>query len=111
MNLAGKTRDQLDTLLVHKSRSELIDLIHSLVTVEILLKPADIAARSCVNKRAILRDIRDGKFGDYYCRAENSIAVPASGVNQWRRRFLVPVNAAAKSANGSDTESRKPSHV
>jgi len=28
----------------------------------------------------VLRDIRDGKFGDYYCRAENSIAIPISGV-------------------------------
>ena len=37
-----------------------------------------------------LRDIREGKFGDYFCRAENSIAVPSSGVNEWRRRFLVP---------------------
>ena len=95
MTLAGRTREQLDTLLAHKSRSELIDLIHSLVTVEILLKPADIAARSCLNKRAVLRDIRDGKFGDYYCRAENSIAVPASGVNQWRRSFLVPATTEA----------------
>jgi hypothetical protein len=90
MNLRGKTREQLETALAHKSRSELIDLIHSLVTVEQLLKPAEIAARSCLNKRAILRDIRDGKFGDYYCRAENSIAVPASGVNKWRSNFRVP---------------------
>jgi hypothetical protein len=65
-------------------------LIYSLVTVEQLLKPAEIAARSCLNKRAVLRDIRDGKFGDYYCRAENSIAVPASGVNKWRSNFRVP---------------------
>jgi hypothetical protein len=92
MNLAGRTREQLDTLLAHKSRTELIDLIHSLATVEILLKPSEIAARSCLNKRAVLKDIRDGKFGDYYCRAENSIAVPASGVNRWRRSFRVPVN-------------------
>jgi hypothetical protein len=90
MNLHGKTREQVETALAHKSRSELLDLIHSLVTVEQLLKPAEIAARSCLNKRAILRDIRDGKFGDYYCRAENSIAVPASGVNQWRSQFRVP---------------------
>jgi hypothetical protein len=67
----------------------LIDLIFSLVTVEQLLKPAEIAARSCLNKRAVLRDIRDGKFGAYYCRAENSIAVPASGVNEWRNNFRV----------------------
>ena len=92
MKLAGKTREQLETALAHKSRSELIDLVHSLVTVEQLFKPAEIAARSCLNKRAVLRDIRDGKFGDYYCRAENSIAVPASGVNQWRNRFRVRPN-------------------
>jgi hypothetical protein len=90
MKLHGKTREQLEAALTHKSRSELIDLIHSLVTVEQLLKPSEIAARSCLNRRAVIRDIRDGKFGDYYCRAENSIAVPASGVNQWRRRFRVP---------------------
>ena len=92
MHLRDKSRDQIEAALTHKSRAELIDLIYSLVTVEPLLKPAEIAARSCVNKRAVLRDIREGKFGDYFCRAENSIAVPASGVNQWRRRFLVPTN-------------------
>jgi hypothetical protein len=93
MHLDGKTRQQLEVVLRHKSRSELIDLIHSLVSVEQLLKPAEIAARSCLNKRAVLRDIRDGKFGDYYCRAENSIAIPVSGVNKWRNRFRVPANA------------------
>jgi hypothetical protein len=92
MNLRGKTREQLEGALQHKSRSDLIDLIYSLVTVEQLLKPAEIAARSCLNKRAVLRDIRDGKFGDYYCRAENSLAVPLSGVNKWRSTFRVPGN-------------------
>jgi hypothetical protein len=92
VNVHGKTREQLELLLRHKSRSELISLIHSLATVEQLLKPAEIAARSCLNKRAVLRDIRDGRFGDYYCRAENSIAVPASGVNKWRNTFRVPAN-------------------
>lgn len=90
--LHGKTREQIEATLAGKSRAELFDVIHSLATVEQWFKPAEIAARSCVNKRAVLRDIRDGKFGDYFCRAENSIAVPASGVNQWRRRFLVPTN-------------------
>lgn len=92
MNLRGKTREQLEGALRHKSRSELIDLIHSLVSVEQLLKPAEIATRSCLNKRAVLRDIRDGKFGDYFVRAENSICVPASGVNHWRDRFRVRPN-------------------
>ena len=91
MNLAGKTREEIERRLAGKSRSDLLDIIHSLATVEQMLKPAEIAARSCLNKRAVLRDIRDGKFGDYYCRAENSIAVPASGVNQWRNSFSVSV--------------------
>jgi hypothetical protein len=90
MNLRGKSREQLETALAHKSRAELLDLIYSLLTVEPLLKPSEIAARSCLNKRVVLRDIRDGKFGDYYCRAENSLAVPVSGVNKWRRTFRVP---------------------
>jgi hypothetical protein len=90
MNLSGKSYEQVTAAVAHKSRRELIDLIYSLVTVEQLLKPSEIAARSCLNKRAILRDIRDGKFGDYYCRAENSIAVTASGVNKWRSNFRVP---------------------
>ena len=90
MNLRGKSREQIEATLANRSRAELLDLIFSLVTVEQLLKPAEIAARSCLNKRAVLRDIREGKFGDYYCRAENSIAIPASGVNAWRRTFCVP---------------------
>ena len=89
-NLGGKTLEQLEVALADMSRSQLIGLIHSLVTVEQLLKPSEIAARSRLNKRAVLRDIRDGKFGDYYCRAENSLAVPLSGVNKWRRTFRVP---------------------
>ncbi len=91
MNLRGKTREEIEAKLANKSRAELLDLIFSLITVEQLFKPTEIAARSCLNKRAVLRDIREGKFGDYYCRAENSIAVPASGVNAWRRAFSVPV--------------------
>jgi hypothetical protein len=90
--LTGKTREELDRILTNKSRSELLDIIFSLTTVEQLLKPAEIAARAKLNKRAVLRDIRDGKFGEYFCRAENSIAVPASGVNKWLRRFLVRPN-------------------
>ena len=98
MNLRGKTREQLEVALRHKSRPELIDLIHSLLTVEQLLKPAEIASRSCLNKRAVLRDIRDGKFGDYFCRAENSIAIPVSGVNKWRSNFRVPAKSNQEAA-------------
>jgi hypothetical protein len=90
MNLCGKTREEIENALASRSRSELLDIIFSLTTVEQWFKPAEIAARSRLNKRLVLRDIRAGKFGDYFCRAENSLAVPASGVNQWRNNFRVP---------------------
>ena len=99
MNLVGKTREQIRAALASKTREELLDMICSLATVEQLYKPAQIASLSCVNKRAVLRDLRDGKFGEYYCRAENSVAIPSSGVNAWRRRFLVPVKG-----NGADAQ-------
>jgi hypothetical protein len=90
MNVRGKTREEIERPLADRSRPELLDLIFSLVTVEQLFKPSEIVARSCLNKRAVLRDIRDGKLGDYFVRAENSIAVPASGVNAWCENFRVP---------------------
>jgi len=45
VKLRGKTREQLESALAHKSRSELVDLIYSLIAVEQLLKPAEIGAR------------------------------------------------------------------
>ena len=98
MNFAGKTREQIEVALANKSRSDLLDIIYSLSTVEQWFKPSEIAVRSRVNKRRVLQDIRAGRFGDYFCRAENSIAVPASGVNEWRRSFRVQVSCGREKA-------------
>ena len=91
MNLRGKSREQLEAALAHISRAELLDLLYSLLTVELLLRPSQIASRVGLNKRSVLRDIRAGRFGDYFVRAQNSICVP-SGVNQWLNRFRVRPN-------------------
>ena len=53
MNLRGKTRDQIERELANKSRSELLDVIFSLATVEQWFKPSEIAARSCMAHRRI----------------------------------------------------------
>ena len=98
MNLRDKTREQLEVTLRHKSRSELIDLIHSLVSFEQLFKPSEIASRAGLNKRSVLRDIRAGKFGPYFVRSENSICVPASGIQQWLNRFRVRPNTNQEGA-------------
>lgn len=92
MNLAGRSREEIETALKNRSRADLLDLIYSLTTVEFVLRPSDIAARSAINKRAVLRDLRDGKFPRYFLRAANSILVPLSSVNAWRRRFEVTTN-------------------
>jgi hypothetical protein len=67
-----KLRDQLEEDCLtqaperrHLQNRRLVENLHD----ELLLKPTEIAERSCLNKRAVLRDIRDGKFGDYFCRA------------------------------------------
>ena len=79
--------------LAGKTRTELIDIIASMATVEQHFKPGDIATRSAMKKRTILADIHAGKFGgEYYKRAENQITVSASGVNAWRRDFRVIVD-------------------
>jgi hypothetical protein len=92
MNLSGKSREEIDRALARNTRTQLIDLIFSLATVEQHYKPAEIAARSAMRKRTVLADIHAGKFGgEYYKRAENQLTVSASGVNAWRRSFRVEV--------------------
>ncbi len=59
--LLGKTREQIDVDLATKTRAELLDIIYSLLAVEPLLKPSDIAARSCINKRAVLGRATENK--------------------------------------------------
>jgi hypothetical protein len=92
MNLAGKTLDQIERALARQSRLELLRIIFSLSTLEELFSAAEIAARTKMNVRDVRRDINAGKMGGgYFCRSENSKKVSASGVNQWRASFFVPV--------------------
>ncbi len=91
ISLSGKSPEQIRAALAKARRDELIDCITRLAAVEPLYKAAEIAALSKLNRRAVLDDISAGKFGDYFCRAGNSLAVPASGVHAWRERFRVRV--------------------
>lgn len=100
MRLTGKTREEIDALLRDRSRSELVDLIFSLVTFERLLTAREIAEASHVAKRDILAEMRVGRFVDpifgagFFCRAGNSLRVSASAANAWRESFFVPVALA-----------------
>jgi len=100
MNLSGKSREEIQSAVAGKSRTELIDIIFALSTVEQHFRPAEIARRSGMTKRTVLSDIHKGRFnGEYYKRAGNQITVSASGVNAWRRSFRVEV--AHPDARGS----------
>lgn len=93
MNLQGKSRDEIAAALAGSSRAALLDIIVSLVEVEQLFKPSEIAKRSAMDKRTVLRDMHAGLFGgEFFKRAENQVMVSASGVNAWRAGFRVTTN-------------------
>ena len=96
MNLRGKTREEIELKLKNASRAELIDLIHSLVGLEIHLRASEVASRTGINKRAILRALRTGTLAPYLAIADNSIRIPISAVNQWLSGFRVSSNGKAK---------------
>src|SRR5215831_18289271 len=90
MNVSAKSRDEIEQALARKTRTELIDIIVSLVEVEQHFTPSQIASRSGMTKRTVLADIHAGRFGgEYYKRSANQITVSASGVNAWRKSFRV----------------------
>jgi len=92
VNLSGKNREEIARTLANKTRTELLEIIFSLATLEQHFRPAEIAMRSGMTKRTVLADIHAGRFnGEYYKRAGNQITVSASGVNAWRRSFRVEV--------------------
>jgi hypothetical protein len=104
MKLSGKSREEIERTLAGKTRSELLDIIFSLATVEQHFRPAEIAVRSGMTKRTVLADIHAGKFGgEYFKRSENQLTVSATGVAAWRREFRVVVRpTGAKSSHVVD---------
>lgn len=92
MNLRGETREGIEAKLAGKSRDELLDLIHSLVTLEVHLRPSEIAQRAGLNKRRVLRALGSGDLRPYLALADNSLRVPISAVNAWLQKFRVPAN-------------------
>jgi len=76
MNLRGKTRLEIEAKLANASRAQLFDLVYSLVSLEIHLRPSEVAQRTGINKRAVLRALRTGALRPYLAIADNSIRIP-----------------------------------
>ena len=53
------------------------------------LRPGEVAQRAGINKRRVLRAIRDGRLSPYLAIADNSIRIPISAVNDRLRGFRV----------------------
>jgi hypothetical protein len=99
MCLSGKTRAEIEEALINKSREDLLDLIHRLVSFENLLTAREIAEASHIPRRLVLGDMRAGRFVDpihgagYFSRSAQSFRVSSSAANAWRASFFVPVRA------------------
>lgn len=75
MNLKGNSREQIESICSKLSRRELTEIICKQALVEQLLRPSEIARSSSVPRKTVSKAIREGKFGDYFLRAENSVLV------------------------------------
>ena len=91
--LIGKSLPEIHELVKDHTREELDALLAKSLAVEPLFKPSEIAVLTGCRRRDVLKAIRAGAMGDYYLRGANSISVPASGVNEWRRGFMVQVRS------------------
>ena len=111
MRLTGKTRREIETSLSEKTREQLLDLIHNLVTFERLLTAREIAEASHVDKRTVLADMHAGGFVDpifgagFFCRGSKSFRVSATAANAWRESFFVRITG-----NGSSRTESIPAH-
>jgi len=84
MNLAGKSREQIDAALRDKSHAELIEIIYSLATSESMIAPGELAARRQISKRAVMRLIKAGKLRAHQT-LRNSVRIPLDSVREWDR--------------------------
>lgn len=89
MNLKNKSLEEIKKLTREHTRDEMCGLLHRAYSVEPMYKPAEIALLCRRPRTAVLEAIRSGKMGDYFVFGENSLAVPASGVQQWLREFRI----------------------
>jgi hypothetical protein len=105
-----QTRAELDVVLQGKTRSELVDLIWSLVSLDKLLSARQIAEACGISKRTVLQAMKAGAFVDplfgrgCFFFAANCIKVSIRAANAWRRSFFVQPDSITghKKKTGSD---------
>jgi hypothetical protein len=95
--LTGKSRDEIAERLKDATREELVDVIFALASYDRMLTARQIAEAEQIDRRAVLADMKAGRFVDpvfgpcFFARASNSFRVTAASANAYRRLFLVPV--------------------
>ena len=102
LNLTGKTREEIAKTLKDVPRSELIEMVVSMATLEPWFKPSEIARARRTPVRTVREALKAGKLGGgYYRRAGNSMLASASGVAAWDASFFVSVNGSSKNGKAS----------
>jgi excisionase family DNA binding protein len=84
MELAGKSREQIERATQHWQRHELIDALFKLANCEPWFSPQQVAALRGVSKYKVIDLIRSGVLRAHK-PLDNQYRIPLSAVREWDR--------------------------
>jgi len=89
MNLIGKSKEAIDDATRNKSRSDLIEIIYSLATLEPMYSAGTVARRRGLSKDKILQLCHDGIIPKVHKPLQNSFRIPLSSIHAWDAQTVV----------------------
>lgn len=91
--IIGKSRQELEKILRHKERGELLDLIAGLATLEPMFSPERIAAARGLKPRTVLQMMKDGRIRAHL--VTNRYRAPLSAILEWDQSTALSLEVAA----------------
>jgi hypothetical protein len=95
MKLAGKSREEIEKAVRNKTRSELIDLLYNLATLEPHFSPGTVAARRGMSKDTIIALCKNGTIPRVHKPLQNSWRIPLSSIREWDEATAISFSRAA----------------
>ena len=87
--IVGRSRPEIEALLVNARRAKLLDLIYFLATYEPKLTPQQIAQANQIGERAVIGKLKSGEIPGAQKPLENGWRVPISCAREWDRKITV----------------------
>ena len=88
MSLVGLTKEQIQKALANKDRGELIQIIASMATCELMYSPKEVARRRGMSKHTILKLIKEGRLSAHKF-GNSTTRIPASAITEWDAKTKV----------------------